>query len=240
VTFDNREWAALFWLTVFLLWALSTRDVRSSLSRLLRSLFNPVILIPLAAMFGYVALEVWVGYKLSVWHTGLMKSTIIWLIASALAMFFSYDKASEGRQFFRRGVVAALGGMFFVEFFVNLTVFSLFWELLLQPVLTILVLLSFVANLNNSHHKVKKLIDGLLAIIVFSLFALIARELYSTWDEIDRHILLLQLALPIWLTIGFLPCVYLLCLYANYDLAFKGINHATKDWNARLRAKLVT
>ena len=118
---DNREWAGLFWLTVFLLWALSKRGVRSSLSRFLRSLFNPVILIPLAAMFGYVALEVWVGYKLSVWHTGLMKGTIIWLIASALAMFFSYDKASEGRQFFRRSVVAALGGMVFVEFFMNLT-----------------------------------------------------------------------------------------------------------------------
>ena len=65
-----------------------------------------------------------------------------------------------------------------------------------------------------------------------------ARDLYATWDEIDKHMLLLKFALPVWLTIGFLPCAYFFSLYVNYEAAFTGINHTTSDWKARFRAKL--
>ena len=234
---NNREWAALFWLIALFTWALSKQNARSSFSSFIRSLFSFPILATLLAMVGYVALEVRIGYKLSIWNCGLLKETIIWVIVSGLAMFLRYDKAAEGFQFFRKQAVAAVGGMVFVEFFMNLMVFHFFGELLLQPFLTILILISFIAGQNIVHRPVKKLIDGLLAIIGISLLLVIIQKLFSTWDKIDKQMALLQLALPIWLTIGILPAVYMFCLYVNYDSAFKGINHATSDWKARMRAK---
>ncbi len=237
ITLDNREWAALFWLVVALLWILSRRDLRPSLTGLPHIVLRPLILLPLAGMLAYVALEVWIGAKLALWKTGLLKGTIIWVIASALAMFFGFNKAAEER-FFRQGIRRALGATVFAEFFINLVPFSLCWELLIQPVVTLLVLCSLAANLDGSRRQVKKGIDGLLAVIGFVLFGITARALYATWDEIDKHMLFLQFALPVWLTIGLLPYVYLFGLYVNYDAAFRAIDHAASDWKARLHAKL--
>jgi hypothetical protein len=234
---DNRECAALFWLAVALLWALSRQDFRSGLKDLLSSAFRPVILLPLTAMLAYVALEVWIGYRFSLWETALLKDTIVWVVASGLAMFFDFGKATE-EQFFRRAIRRATGAFVFVEFFMNLVVFSLFWELLVQPVLTSLILLSLVADLDESHREVKKWIDRLLAVIGFSLIGITAYALNATWSQIDKHTLVLQFLLPVWLTIGFLPCVYFFSLYVNYDAAFRGINYATNDWKTRCRAKI--
>ena len=72
----------------------------------------------------------------------------------------------------------------------------------------------------------------------FSLFAFTAQQLHSNWGKIDKHTLLLQLALPIWLTIGLLPFIYIFTLYANYESAFRWINRETSDWRVRWRAKL--
>lgn len=234
---NNREWAALFWLAAALLWLISRRDLRLRLGGVLRSALRPFILLPLAAMLAYVGLEVWIGSKLSLWQASLLKGTIVWVIASGLAMFFSFGKASE-KHFFRRTIRGTVGATVFVGFFTNLVPFNLFSELLIQPVLTILILLSFVADLDESHHDVKKWADRLLAVIGFLLFGITARALYATWDQIDKQMVLLQFSLPVWLTIGFLPCVYLFGVYVHYDVPFRRINYATSDWKARLRAKL--
>ncbi len=120
----------------------------------------------------------------------------------------------------------------------NLYVMSLIAELLLQPMLAVLVWCPIVVGDNDRDRGAKKLADGLLALIGFSLLAFTAQQIYSDWREINKPTLLLQFALPIWLTVGFLPFIYLLNLYANYQSAFKWINQATNDRRARRRAKL--
>jgi hypothetical protein len=78
----------------------------------------------------------------------------------------------------------------------------------------------------------------LLALIGLALLAFVAHQLYANWGNLDKHVTLLQFALPIWLTIGLLPYIYLLSLYANYELAFMRIGFAAEDRKARRRAKL--
>ncbi len=77
---NNREWAILIWLGIFLIWALSRKDIRSILGNVLREVGSPQILVPLGGMLGYVALEVWLGYKATLWRSYLTKDTIAWLI----------------------------------------------------------------------------------------------------------------------------------------------------------------
>ena len=235
---DNREWAAVIWLGIASLWALSRKDLRSSIADVLGAALNPYILLPLGAMIGHVALEVLLGSKLSLWRSDLAKGTLIWLLVSGLVMLFSFDKASKEPHFFRRGVIAVFGVSAFLECFMNFFVLSLIGELLLQPVLFVLAGISMVASRNDRYHSVKRLADSLLALIGFSLFAFTAQQFYSNWCRIDKHTLLLQLALPIWLAIGFLPFIYLLSLYADYESAFRRIDRETADWRVRLRTKL--
>ena len=64
---NNRELASLIWLTVAAAWILSRRNLRSLTSDILKRLANPLLLVPLLVMLGWVALEIWVGGKLALW-----------------------------------------------------------------------------------------------------------------------------------------------------------------------------
>jgi hypothetical protein len=235
---NNREWAILIWLGIFLAWASSRRDVRSSVGRLLRTASSPKLLVPLGGMVGWVALEVWLGSKATLWRSALMKDTVTWFIVSALALFMNSSEAGRQPHFFRRRVAALLGITTFLEFFTNLYVLNLIAELLLQPFVALLAMLAVVAERDERSRSVKKLANSLLALIGLALFAFVTQQLYANWGNLDKYVTLLQLVLPIWLTIGLLPFIYLLSLYANYELAFMRICFATDDRKARRRAKL--
>lgn len=234
---DNREIAALIWLGLAAAAALSNRSLRQGLGSVFRSLLRLAILLPLVVMVGYVCLEVWIGASLSVWHNDLMKGTLIWTGGSALVLFFNCTKIAESPGFFRETVAGTIGVLVFVEFFMNLFVMSLWLELVLQPVLVGLALLSAVGGLKAENQPVKRLVDGILALVTLLLLAYTGRELYENWGELDEKSLLLQFALPIWLTIGLMPFIYSLSLYIGYDSAFRGINWVTAEPSARWRAR---
>ena len=69
---NNRELASLIWLAVAAAWVLSRRDLRSGIAGILKSLTNPLLLLPLLGLLGWIALEIWAGGKLGLWNTGLV------------------------------------------------------------------------------------------------------------------------------------------------------------------------
>jgi hypothetical protein len=125
-----------------------------------------------------------------------------------------------------------------VEVFVNLYVFSLALELILLPVLPVLLMLSIVAGSDQRCASVKALIDTVVALIGFALFAYVLYQVVTDWQDFDRTGALRKFALPLWLAAGIVPFVYLLGLYAAYDRAFSSIDSATDEPHQRLRAKL--
>ena len=54
---NNRELASLIWLAVAAAWVLSRRDLRSGIAGILKSLANPLLLLPLLGLQGWIALE---------------------------------------------------------------------------------------------------------------------------------------------------------------------------------------
>jgi hypothetical protein len=190
-------------------------------------------------MIGYVVGEVWIGYKARLWRSDLIKDTIVWFIISALALFFGYAQASKQPHFFRRRLVAAVSIPVFLEFFANLFVLNLAAELALQPFLILLGLSIAMAESDERLRALRTPLNGLLSVIGLSLLVYSVRQLIISWNAVDKPLTALQFALPTWLTIGLLPYIYLLSLYANYQGAFHAINAHTNNRRARLRAKLV-
>lgn len=224
---DNREIAALVWLGAAASWVLSQQKLRASIGDVFKAFLQPLIVIPLAAMFAWIGLELWVGARLALWNVTLAKSTLLWTLGSAAVLFFNCAQAASDPRFFRRTIVATIGVAVFVEFFMNLYVMSLPTELVLQFVIIVLSLLAAVGGIRPDHKPVKILCEVLLAAIGFALFIYTVRQVYLGWDGIDGRSLPLEFALPIWLTAGLLPFLYILSFYVVYDAAFRGINWAT-------------
>lgn len=235
---DNRELAALIWLGVALLWVLSHKTVRSPMGDVVRTFFKAVIFLPLLLMFAHIGVEVWLGFKLHLWHPDLMKPTLIWAVGSAAVLYFNSPTAAKDPRFFRSTVAGTVGVAVFLEFFMNLRVMALAAELVLQPVVALFALMSVVAGAKPEHRPVKLLSEAILAVVGFALFGFTIWHLYTTWDQLDKRQLMMEFILPIWLTVGVLPFIYLLSVYITYDSALRGINWATRDRRARWRARL--
>lgn len=236
MSLNNREVAALVWLGVATVGALCIRSVRPSLLALLSGLLKPVFLIPLIALAGWIALELNVATKVGLWGWHLLPDTVVWAAGTAVVLFFRMNEA-KGPAFFGgilKGLVAV--GVF-TEFFINLFVLSLFWELVLQPALTLVLLMAGVSALKPEHLLVKRFLDRLVALIGFAFLAYVLRQTFLHWRDLSGHELLQQFLLPIWLTAGLFPFLYLLHLFIAYDSALRAVNWATSDRRARWKAR---
>jgi hypothetical protein len=235
---NNREWAILIWGVGIFLILMKRREICSSVGQLLRIVLSPSFLIPLLLMVGYVVGEVWLGYKARLWRSDLIKDTIVWFVISALALFLGYNQASKQPHFFRRRLLAAISISVFLEFLANLFVLNLIAELALQPFLLLLGLLIAVAESDERLRALRTPLNALLAAIGLSMLAYSVRQLLISWNAVDKPVTALQFALPIWLTIGLLPYVYLLSLYSNYQSAFHAIDVHSDNRRVRRRANL--
>jgi hypothetical protein len=117
-------------------------------------------------------------------------------------------------------------------------VLNLIAELALQPFLLLLGLLIAVAESDERLRALRTPLNALLAAIGLSMLAYSVRQLLISWNAVDKPVTALQFALPIWLTVGLLPYVYLLSLYSNYQSAFHAIDVHSDNRRVRRRANL--
>jgi len=235
---NNREWATLVWLSIAVALALLRREIRSSLRDLTRTALHIKILLPALIMVAYVGVLVRIGLRVGLWNMNLIKGTIIWFIVSGLVLLMSSAKAGKERRFFRRTALRTLEATVFVEFFTNLFVLSLPAELILQPVVVLLAMLSIVAGGEKRYHAAKRFVDGLLTVAGLGIATFSVVQLIRQWDQLNKSANVLEFVLPVWLTIGLLPFIYLVALYAAYESSFNRIDSMAKDRGARRRAKL--
>ena len=238
---NNREIAALIWIGAAVLWAFSQKSVRESFFGVVQAFLKPQILIPLVAMLAWVGVELLIGVRLALWNLSLAKATILWTLGSAGVLLFNcaqIDSDGDDLRFFRRTILATVGVAAFVEFFVNLYVMSLPAELGFQFVVAVLSLMVVVAGQKPEYKPVKVLCERVLALIGLALLVLTARQMFLHWQELNVPDVLLDFALPVWLTIGLVPFLYLFGIYVAYDAAFRRINWNASDRRARWRSGL--
>jgi hypothetical protein len=233
VELNNREVALLVWIAIAIAWMISQSDMRGSLWALIKAFFKPMILITVIGYFAWTAGLVYLATRDGLWSWELIGDAVIWIGASFALLFHSEDG-----HFLRRKAAVALRATILVEVFVNLVVFPLILELALVPFLTFLALLSAFSGLKPEWEPVGKLVDTLLTWIGIGLLAYVGMKLAEDPGQIDRTTAL-RFLLPVWLSLGILPYIYLVALYAGYDGAFRRINFNSEDRSTRLRAKWI-
>ncbi|MEK6286715.1 MAG: hypothetical protein AABO57_13325 [Acidobacteriota bacterium] len=226
---NNREIAVVIWLSLLFLWALSISSVRHSFFGILKAFFVKTIIVPLAIMLLYVLLMVLVFKRIGFWDTSALKDTILWTVG-AFATFLGLNKVVGDESFFRNAILDNLKLVLILEFIVNLYSFNLVLELVLVPIVTFIVLLNLVAKSKPEYKNVRIVLDYALGLFGLVLIVFTFRELsvdlqnFATLDKTLRDFLL-----PALFTIVFLPYVYLMALYMQYERLFLRIDFANAN-----------
>jgi peptidoglycan/LPS O-acetylase OafA/YrhL len=234
----NRDIAFLVWLSVVVVFLAWKRDTRESLMAVARAFWGKVAVLFLCYVV-YIALVVALAYTVDAWNTGLLKETVAWFLVPGIVLLFGFSKAYEGRAFYLRTLLRVIGLTAVIEFYVNLTSFPLWFELVLLPLTVFLVALSTVAGLKPDTEIAKRWVDRVIAVV--GLVVLVATGIYlaNDWANLDKTEMALSFAQPIWLTLASLPFIFVFSLFAGYEEQFVRIGFFSKDDpKARRRAKL--
>ena len=234
---NNREIAIALLIGALVVFVLARDDTRGPAIRVTRALAQRLILLSLAGLLTWVVLVTLIGSRLSLWTPDLIKDTAIWVVTIAVVRLFRMASVGKGRHPFREVILDPLTATALVEFITNVYVFPLLFEILLVPFVTLLGLLAVVAGYQKTPY-VKSIANGTLGIIGIGILGFSAFELIRNWSTLDLPHQIRLLALPIWLTIGTVPYLYLMSLLAGYEAAFLRIRFASPNrritWRSRL------
>ncbi len=231
---NDRQLAVLIWLGVAAVFMLSNGDLRRSLRSMIRAVLARKIAIVFVTMMLWVAGELVIARRLSWWDTSMTTSTVFWLVGSGFVLFINTPKSAEEEHFFRRSFLTAVKLSVFLGAFMNLFVLNLPAELLLQLALFFLFAMSAVASHKDEFKQVNKLVDVIIGITVVGLVTYEITAIATHWSTISHSGLAWQFFLPVWLTLGLLPFIYLAGVYSEYELAFLRAEWTTgRHWGRR-------
>lgn len=236
---NNRQLALLIWAAVALAFALRSADVRKSLKDVARMLLQPAIFVPIATFFGLVTANLMVGSVFGIWNSDLATDSAFWVIGSGFVLLFNFDRATKSDHYFRQTLGAILGLTILVELLLEISILPLPVELALVPITTLLVGVEVVAAREEQNQRVAGCAKGLLTVLGLGLLTVGLVRAATDFAALDLAHLGRQALLPIWMTAGLLPFVYLLALYAKYESVGNMIDWRSKQgWRQRTIVKL--
>lgn len=213
---NNREIATLIWLAIITILGLSNKSIRESAKGVVKAFFQPVILAVVIVMLIYEGIITIPLFAIGLWFNLLYKELFIWVVGTGLVIVMNISKAKDWK-FFRNIVIEAVGLSVAIEFLIQQYSFSILVELIFLPVVVFIVMMSAVAGTRKDAHMVKKLFDFILSIIGFILLGRVIYFLVTDIGNFTTYENLMSFLLPIVLTIAFIPFIYLLAIFINYD-----------------------
>ena len=227
--FNNRERAVIIWLVIFFSWALTRKKIRLSIFEVLKALVQKIMLITLAVMGTYVALVVLLLHKIQFWNFVMIKDTVVWFLFSAFILLIDSITIAQRENYFRKVVLDNIKLVLVLEFVVNFYAFSLWFEMIMLPILLILITIDVLSRFQEEYKPLKRVTESILVIFGFCLIALSLYKIFQNYQNIFTLNNLCDFSLPPLLTVSFLPFLYFAVLYAEYEKLFVSFNILLSD-----------
>lgn len=219
-TLNGREKAVLVWLVIFILWAVSQKNIRKSLFDVLKSFFQIKIFSVFVAMFAYIFLILWLLYSVQIWNIELTKDIVFWIFGSAIVLLMNTNKATQDDNHFKKILKDNLKLIIVLEFVVVLYAFNFWIEMIFVPVMFFIVAMGAVAEIKKEYLQVKKIIDFVLSaigifLIIFAIFQIVND--YQSFVSLNN---LRSFVLPPLLSFALIPFLYIFALIMAYETLF--------------------
>ncbi|MEQ8399693.1 MAG: hypothetical protein RIE24_00505 [Silicimonas sp.] len=218
-TFDNREIATGFWLSAAFLLSLFHSKIRSGLVDVIKALVNWKLLLLFGSYAVYVAILAWLLGQIGLWKSDQTAATVIWYLLSGAVMLGRSLQSGEDQNFFRNTFLDSFRLTVVFEFVVVAYAFSLPVELVFVPFVTVLGALLAVAGTQDDYRPVKRLLEGLLALIVL---VLVWHSVSAIWAQPEGFFTFAtgrNFLLPLLLTTLSIPAFYLWHCFSEIEHA---------------------
>ena len=188
-------------------------------------------------MFTYVAIVVFVLYDADIWSTNELKNTILWTFSVAILSMFRIPQITDDETYFRTALKDNFKLIVILEFVVAFHTFSLLAELMIVPAVTLLVTLQAFSETDRRYKQVGQLLANLLAVFGCGLVLYAGLMLATEPSSFFKAGTLSDFVLPIVLTILFLPFLFALNLFVQYETLFTKIKFLYQTESERRRAR---
>jgi hypothetical protein len=212
--------AFALWLGIVLVWAISHRGVRRSIGNLLRISIGWKLLLPAFVMAGYTTLVCWRLSVAGYWDVSLLKDTILWFCFYGLTLGFALNPGEGSPSWWRRALTDQMRVVLVLEYLANTYTFPFLVELLLQPLLVLLILVSALGRERKELRELVRHSDVVLAFFGLATLAFVAHAMLSAGSSSFGASDVRAILLPAALTVAFIPIAYLCHLLVAYEGLF--------------------
>jgi len=236
---NNRERAIILWLFILVVFALFNKKIRESFTHLIKAFFQKKLVQIYLAMSLYI-----VGITLLIaitgfWNANNLPTTLKWSLVVAFVMLFKLEKANE-TDYFENSFKDNLKVLVIVEFIINLYVFNFWVEVFLFPIMVLLSSILAFSETDKQYEILKKPLNSIFIAIGIFLIIFAGYKISSNLSKFATINNLEDFYLPIVYSITFIPFVYLVALYSNYETVFIRLGFFVEEKTVLRYAKLKT
>lgn len=215
--FSTRELVFIIYLTIFAFWVTAKKSIRDSLFDLIKCALSPKLLVPFTILIFYSSIIIYILHCLSLWDLTYIKDIILWILFSGVPVCFNSINSSVEDHYFKHMITDNITFAVLAEFFIDTFPFNFLIELILQPVFIALISIQIRSKYREEYRAVTNYFLSIFSLIIIGHIIIQVFKEYTQFNFIQTAI---TLALPLILSILYLPFAYFLALYSKYEILF--------------------
>ena len=146
-----------------------------------------------------------------------IKDIILWILFSGVPVCFNSINSSVEDHYFKHMITDNITFAVLAEFFIATFPFNFLIELILQPVFIALISIQIRSKYREEYRAVTNYFLSIFSLIIIGHIIIQVFKEYTQFNFIQTAI---TLALPLILSILYLPFAYFLALYSKYEILF--------------------
>jgi hypothetical protein len=228
---NSREVATGIWFCIFTAWVVykAKPNFISMIEPVVKAaLVKPIVfsfLLLLAYSLSLIPLLDTVG----LWETHQIKNFVFWFFAVACVYLSKLPKIESDASYFSNSIKSAFKITAVLQFVLTVYTFSLWFELILVPITTFIVVMASFAKRNDEYKKVAKLCEVMIVLIGTLIIGFTMHQLITNFSEFGKTKTFYDFVVPTSLSLLVLPFYYLLAMYSVYERIFIRMQHFIKD-----------
>jgi len=168
-------------------------------------------------MLIYTAFEIYILYEMRIWNFSLVKDTILWILFTAFVLLMGAVDIKKDKQYLKKAIFENLKLILFLEFILNFYVFRLWVEIIITPMVFMIAFIASFAKYDKGMQKIKTSGDFLFSALAIFLIGYFIYRVCMDFGGFVSINNIRAFLLPIFLTVIYLPFIYIWALIMEYD-----------------------